>query len=180
MCLPIRSGKPRTPKPKSKKLLAKIGKLAVENGFFARDKAMSPSECKAMINRGRTDLSLTNQCKILKISRSSLYYVPVGVNVETLELMNEIDRVFTKYPFLGSCQLCERTTFGAATSLTCRCGVGSCIWWPSFRGKRNFSNRSPLSMSIFPLGYDSSGFFYDEGKILVGNDPHWVLGGTCL
>ena len=60
---------------------------------------MSPSERKAMINRDHTDLSLTNQCKLLKISRSSLYYVPVGVNAETLELMNEIDRVFTKYPF---------------------------------------------------------------------------------
>ena len=60
---------------------------------------MSPNERKAMINRDHTDLSLTSQCKLLKISRSSLYYVPVGVNAETLKLMNEIDRVFTKYPF---------------------------------------------------------------------------------
>ena len=66
---------------------------------------MSPSERKAMINRDRTDLSLTKQCKLLKISRSSLYYVPVGVNAETLALMNEIDRVFTKYPFFGSRQI---------------------------------------------------------------------------
>ena len=70
--------------------------------------AMSPSERKAMINADRTDLSLTKQCKLLKISRSSLYYTPVGVNAETLELMNEIDRVFTKYPFFhcptGSCK----------------------------------------------------------------------------
>ena len=60
---------------------------------------MSPNERKAMINWDQTDLSLTNQCKLLKISRSSFYYTPVGVNNETLELMNEIDRVFTKYPF---------------------------------------------------------------------------------
>ena len=66
---------------------------------------MSPSERKAMINADRTDLSLTKQCKLLKISRSSLYYTPVGVNAETLELMNEIDRVFTKYPFFGSRQI---------------------------------------------------------------------------
>ncbi|MFT4783550.1 MAG: putative transposase [Paracoccaceae bacterium] len=63
---------------------------------------MSPSERKSMINRDRTDLSLTKQCKRLKISRSSQYYVPVGVTAETLELMNEIDRVFTKYPFFVS------------------------------------------------------------------------------
>ena len=66
---------------------------------------MSPSERKAMINRDHTDLSLTKQCKLLKISCSSLYYTPVGVNAETLELMNEIDRVFTKYPFFGSRQI---------------------------------------------------------------------------
>tara|TARA_R100000935_G_scaffold3603_1_gene9111 strand:+ start:36 stop:815 length:780 start_codon:yes stop_codon:yes gene_type:complete len=66
---------------------------------------MSPNERKAMTNRDHTDLSLTSQCKLLKISRSSLYYVPVGVNTETLKLMNEIDRVFTKYPFFGSRQI---------------------------------------------------------------------------
>jgi len=57
---------------------------------------MSPSERKAMINRDRPDLSLTKQCKLQKVSRSSPYYTPVGVNAETLKLMNEIDRVFTK------------------------------------------------------------------------------------
>jgi putative transposase len=44
-----------------------------------------------MINLDRTDLSLASQCKLLKINRSSLYYVPVGMNAETLKLMNEID-----------------------------------------------------------------------------------------
>ena len=66
---------------------------------------MSPPECKAMINPDRTDLSLTRPCKQLKISRSSLYYAPIGMKAETLELMNEINRVFTKYPFLGSRQI---------------------------------------------------------------------------
>jgi len=66
---------------------------------------MSPVERKIMINRDRTDLSLTKQCKLLKISRSSLYCVPVGMNTETLELMNEIDRVFTKYPVFGRRQI---------------------------------------------------------------------------
>jgi putative transposase len=63
---------------------------------------MSPSERKTMINRDRADSSVTKQCKLLKISRSSLDYAPVGVNDETLKLMNEIDCVFTKYPFFGS------------------------------------------------------------------------------
>jgi putative transposase len=66
---------------------------------------MSPTERKAMIRKDHADLSLTKQCKLLKVSRSSLYHTPVGVNAETLKLMNEIDRVFTKYPFFGSRQI---------------------------------------------------------------------------
>jgi len=66
---------------------------------------MSPTERKAMINRDHANLSLARQCKLLKISRSSLYYTPVGIDGETLKLMNEIDRAFTKYPFFGSRQI---------------------------------------------------------------------------
>jgi putative transposase len=66
---------------------------------------MSPSERRIMIRKDNTDLSLTRQCKLLKISRSSLYYAPVGVNAETLKLMHEIDRIFTKYPFFRSRQI---------------------------------------------------------------------------
>ncbi len=65
---------------------------------------MSPKERKKMVGK-RVDISLARQCKILKISRSSLYYMPVGFNAETLELMRLIDRVFTQYPFFGSRQI---------------------------------------------------------------------------
>ena len=66
---------------------------------------MSPSKRREMIRKDNTKLSLTRQCKLLKISRSSIYYTPVGMNAETLKLMHEIDRVFTKYPFFGSRQI---------------------------------------------------------------------------
>ena len=66
---------------------------------------MSRTKRKEMITKDRTGLSLTRQCKLLKIGRSSLYYTPVGFDAETLALMNEIDRVFTKYPFFGSRQI---------------------------------------------------------------------------
>jgi hypothetical protein len=66
---------------------------------------MQGNRVLAMINRDRTDLSLTKQCKLLKISRRSLYCVPVCVNAGALRLTNEIDRVFAKYPFFGSPQI---------------------------------------------------------------------------
>lgn len=59
---------------------------------------------KARILKDSIDLRLTKKCKLLKINWSFLYYTPVGVNAETLNLLNEIGRVFTKYPFFGSRQ----------------------------------------------------------------------------
>ena len=66
---------------------------------------MSPSERRDMIHKENTDLSLTRQCKVLKISRSSIYYSPVGLDQATIDLMHEIEPIFTKYPFLGSRQI---------------------------------------------------------------------------
>ena len=65
---------------------------------------MSPSERRDMIHKENTYLSLTRQCKVLKISQSSIYYSPVGLEQATIDLMHEIDRIFTKYPFFGSRQ----------------------------------------------------------------------------
>jgi len=39
---------------------------------------MSPPERRKMIRKENTDLSLPRQCKPLEISRSSIYYTPVG------------------------------------------------------------------------------------------------------
>ena len=58
-----------------------------------------------MIRKNSIKLSLTHQYKLIKISRSSIYYIPVGMNAETLKLIHEIDPVFTKYPIFGSCQI---------------------------------------------------------------------------
>jgi putative transposase len=66
---------------------------------------MSPSERRAMIRKDTTDLSFTRQCKLLKINRSSIHYTPVGFDQAKIELMHEIDQIFTKYAFFGSRQI---------------------------------------------------------------------------
>ncbi|MCH9824575.1 MAG: IS3 family transposase [Alphaproteobacteria bacterium] len=89
-----------------KELHAKIGRLAVENGFFVRRaEAMSPAKKRAMIERDHPELSISQQCKLVRLSRSAFYYTSVGINADTLAVMKEIDRVFTKYPFFGSRQI---------------------------------------------------------------------------
>jgi putative transposase len=66
---------------------------------------MSRVERKAMIQRDQPGLSLSRQCEILSISRSSFYYAPKGESVENLALMRRIDELFLKYPFYGSRQM---------------------------------------------------------------------------
>lgn len=46
--------------------------------------------------------SLRDQCRLLGINRSSLYYEPVAVSDLTFKLMNLIDEQYTKTPFYGS------------------------------------------------------------------------------
>ena len=58
-----------------------------------------------MIKRDHPELSISQQCKLVRLSRSASYYTPVGINPDTLAMMKEIDRVFTKYPFFGSRQI---------------------------------------------------------------------------
>lgn len=43
------------------------------------ERGMSRTKRKEIINKDRPNLSLTRQCKLLKIGRSSLYYAPVGL-----------------------------------------------------------------------------------------------------
>jgi len=71
---------------------------------------MSRGERKAMILRDHPDLSLSRQCRLLTISRSSFYYAPRhgangGESPENLALMRRIDELFLKYPFYGSRQM---------------------------------------------------------------------------
>ncbi len=58
---------------------------------------MSRGERKAMIQRDHPDLSLSRQCHLLSISRSSFYYAPKGESPESLALMRRIDGLFLKY-----------------------------------------------------------------------------------
>ena len=74
---------------------------------------MSRWERKAMITRHHPDLSLSRQCRVLSISRSSFYYAPRhgahgGVSPENLALMRRIDGLFLKYPFYGSRQMARQ------------------------------------------------------------------------
>lgn len=58
-----------------------------------------------MIDPHNKTLSLSHQCQLLSLSRSSWYYEPKGENPLNLTLMCLIDEQFLKTPYYGSRQM---------------------------------------------------------------------------
>ena len=54
-----------------------------------------------MINAQDTTMSMREQCILLEVNRSSLYYEHKGENSYNLELMKLIDEEFTRHPNMG-------------------------------------------------------------------------------
>jgi len=63
---------------------------------------MSRAARLAMIDRTDDRVSLVRQCRLVGISRSSLYYQLKAPGTPTLELMRRIDEQYLKTPFYGS------------------------------------------------------------------------------
>jgi len=62
---------------------------------------LSLEDRRACIDENNIQLSISRQCELLGLARSSRYYKPVAVDAETLTLMNAIDRKYTQLPFYG-------------------------------------------------------------------------------
>ena len=61
---------------------------------------------RAMI-QVQEQISVRRQCELLGVSRSGLYYEPVGTSAEELTLMRRIDEIHLKWPFYGGRKLCQ-------------------------------------------------------------------------
>jgi len=63
---------------------------------------MSTKEKKQMIEPERSDPSISRQCQLMGLNRSSFYYKPRPIKIEDLELMRLIDEQYLKTPSYGS------------------------------------------------------------------------------
>lgn len=63
------------------------------------------TERKAMI-KPRQPLSVTRQCHLLAVTRSSAYARLQAVSAEDTNLMRQLDELYLKWPFYGSRRLC--------------------------------------------------------------------------
>lgn len=66
---------------------------------------MSHARRKEMIETDHPRLSISQQCNLLRISRSSVYYAPTGENELNLKLMRLIDEQFLETPYYGARQM---------------------------------------------------------------------------
>src|SRR5260370_24420339 len=57
---------------------------------------------RAWVDAADTALSVSQQCELLGLSRSSFYYEPARETAENLALMALLDREYTAHPFRGS------------------------------------------------------------------------------
>ena len=64
---------------------------------------MIPLELKKeLVDQNDTEFSIVQQCKMLDINRSSLYYKPVSVSEEDLTTMRVMDEMYLEDPTRGT------------------------------------------------------------------------------
>jgi putative transposase len=67
---------------------------------------------RSWIEPDHSTLSVRQQCEILELNRSSIYYTPRPklVSDEQLNLMRLVDEIYTRYPFFGTRQMSNYLT----------------------------------------------------------------------
>ena len=63
---------------------------------------MNRAERLALVDHEDPVLTVTAQCRLLKVARSTLYYQPVPAGSDELAVMRRIDEQHLEYPFYGS------------------------------------------------------------------------------
>jgi putative transposase len=56
---------------------------------------------RGWIEEGHPSISVSRQCELIGLARSSLYYQPCGESEDNLRLMRLIDEEYTRHPFYG-------------------------------------------------------------------------------
>ena len=80
-----------------------IGQLKVENDFFiTQTRVLNLKQRREMIDPDNKNLSLSRQCRLLKLNRSTVYYKKRPIKPIDLKLMKLIDKQYLKIPSWGS------------------------------------------------------------------------------
>ena len=69
---------------------------------MTKAQALRRKQRKDMIEFQKPNISIVQQCKLCKISRTSVYYKPQGESPENLKLKRLMDEQYLKTPCYGS------------------------------------------------------------------------------
>lgn len=79
-----------------------LGKTTIERDWAVKKlKSLGSSNRQSLVEPKLGTLSLTRQCELIGLHRSSLYYKPKGFRGEEISIMHRIDEVYTEMPFYG-------------------------------------------------------------------------------
>ena len=63
---------------------------------------MSRADRRALVERGALALPVSRQCRLLSVSRASIYRRPTEISAEDRTIMAMIDRQYLARPYYGS------------------------------------------------------------------------------
>jgi len=88
-------------KSKNDEYAKALGKATIERDWLqGKLKSLGSSNKKSMIDTQAHTLSLSRQCELLHISRSSIYHTPLP-NTQKLNIKESIERIFGETPMYG-------------------------------------------------------------------------------
>ena len=116
---------------------------------------MTSAERLSLIDCRGVDLPLTTQAELLGLSRSRLYYVPVGPSPEEVLLKRRIDEIYTAWPFYGvrriTAQLKREGVVANHKAVARHMGaMGICGDHPGAQSKQTSPKPSGLPLSAAP------------------------------
>jgi putative transposase len=80
-------------KEQNDNLAKALGKATVRADWAeGKLKSLDLLNKKSLIDSKHESLTISEQCEILNISRSSYYYEPVGLNTQDIKILHKIDR----------------------------------------------------------------------------------------
>ena len=86
-----------------KSLYEQIGQLTVERDWLKKNlSCLEAEDKKRLIDAGHGKLSISRQCGLMELSRSSYYFKRQKLQEEDYRMMNRIDEIFTEYPYYGT------------------------------------------------------------------------------
>ena len=88
---------------KEAELFQQIGRLQMELEWLKKNLSCSDArELRNLVDHDHHELSVSRQCVLLGLPRSTLYYRPVPVRQSTLRIMARIDALYLEDPCSGS------------------------------------------------------------------------------